>query len=168
MEGNDQLIGEALRKSAVTLEENYPAGLLPATDIWAAINAKRERRRVIRIQRWSAAATLLLLATAITIWLMVKKEDGLPIVRHQMNPIEMPATENEARAYIKQLCLGNNIACHSSVFNELQSELDDASTELIAINQQIKLFGYDEQLFRAKTRIENHQARIVKAMLQIL
>ena len=98
MEGNDQLIDEALRKSAVTLEENYPAGLLPATDIWAAINAKRERRHVSRIQKWSAAATLLLLATAITIWLMVKKEAGLPIVRHQMNPIEMPATENEARA----------------------------------------------------------------------
>jgi hypothetical protein len=168
MEWDDQLMDELLRKSAATLEENYPAGLSPAAEIWAFVEAKRHRSRIVRLRRWSAAAAILLLATVITIWGVVKKENNLPVSRHQLQPVQVPATEKEAMAYINQLCMGDNIACHSSAFKELQSELDATSSELTAINQQIILFGNDEQLLRARSRIENHQARIVKAMLQIL
>ena len=163
MEWNDQLMDEALRKSAAALEENYPAGLPPAPELWTAIHAKRKNKRIVHLQLWSAAATILLLATAITIWIVAKKDPPLPVSQYKL-----PTTEKEAMAYIQQACMGDNVACDSPVFTELRSELDSSSTALTAINQQLALFGDDEQLLRAKTRIENHQARIVKAMLQIL
>ena len=166
MEWNDQLMDEGLRKSAASLEENYPAGLPPAPELWTAINAKRKNKRLVQMQLWSAAASTLLLVTAITIWVVAKKDPPVPVSQYKTHP--MPATENEAMAYIQQACMGKNIACHSPAFQELQSELDASSTALTDINQQLKLFGNDEQLLRAKTRIKIHQARIVKAMLQIL
>ncbi|OQP46856.1 hypothetical protein A4H97_04855 [Niastella yeongjuensis] len=166
MEWNDQLIEEALRQSAASLEKRYPAGLPPATALWTAIDTKRKHRRAIRVQRWSVAATIILLATAITLWPGAKKETDLSSFQHKIRPL--PATEKEAMAYIKRVCRGNNIICDSPAFKELQSDLDASSTALADINQQLKIFGNDEQLIRAKTRIENHQARIVKAMLQTL
>ena len=169
MEWNDQLIDEALRASSASLEKKYPAGLPPAQDLWTAIGSKKKAGRIIRMRvNWTVAATILLLVTAIAIGIAVKKEKALPVVHQPLPTQPMPATENEATEYIRQLCINNNIACQSAAFRELQLEMDSASLQLIAINQKIKLFGDDEHFFRAKTRIENHQARIVKAMLKIL
>lgn len=169
MEWNDQIIDDALRQSAASLEQSYPHDLPPSGDIWNAINAKRKRRKVVRMQMlWRAAASLLLLATFITLW--IASQTGRDIILSQKTAprIELPAEENEALEYIRQQCAGNNIVCQTPAFKDLQWELESSYTELFSIYQQIKLFGNDEQLLRARTRIENHQARIVKAMLQIL
>lgn len=169
MEWNDQIIDDALRKSASSRNNSYPDDLPPSFVLWKTIQAKRKRRRVIRLQQLGAiAATLVLVVTAIVLWPASQKEIPSPVVHQNSLPEQMPAAENEAIAYIKRRCKGNNVVCHSTPFKELQSELDSSLTDLAAINQQIRLFGDDEQLLRAKTRIENHQARIVKAMLQIL
>ena len=169
MEWNDQIIDDALRQSAASLEQSYPLDLPPSGDIWNAINAKRKRRKVVQMQTlWRVTASLLLLATFITLWIVVQKGRNVSLI-HRIPPrIGLPAAENEAVAYIKHQCAGNNFVCQSPAFKELQLELNFSTTELYAIDEQIKLFGNDEQLLRARTRIENHQARIVKAMLQIL
>lgn len=168
MEWNDQIIDEALRQSAASLEQLYPNDLPPSDDIWNAINAKRNRRKVVRIQMiWRMAASFLLIATAITVLIITYTKKNVHIVK-AVPAMQSPANEKEAMEYIKHQCAGNNIVCQSPAFRELQTELNTSSTELNTIIQQMKLFGDDEQLLRARTRIENHQARIVKAMLQIL
>lgn len=169
MEWNDQIIDDAIRQSAASFEQSYPHDLPPSGDIWNAINVKRNRRKVVRMQKlWRVAASLLLLATFVTLWIVLQK--GRNIIVGQRTPphMEISAEEKEAREYIRQQCAGNNIVCQSPAFKELQWELESSYTELYSIYQQLQLFGNDEQLLRARTRIENHQARIVKAMLQIL
>jgi hypothetical protein len=169
MEWNDQITDDALRQSAASLEQSYPHDLPPSDEIWNAINAKRKRHKVVRMQKlWRVAASLLLLATFITLWIVSQKGRNIIVAQKTPPRIELQAAENEALEYIKHQCAGNNIVCQSPAFKELQFELNSSSTELNSIDQQIKLFGNDEQLLRARTRIENHQARIVKAMLQIL
>jgi hypothetical protein len=169
MEWNDQIIDDALRQSAASLGQSYPHDLPPSGDIWNAINTKRKRGKVVRMQMlWRLAASLLLPATFITLWIVSQKGRNIIVSQKTAPIIELPAAENEALEYIKHQCAGNNIVCQSPVFKELQLELNFSTTELYAIDEQIKLFGNDEQLLRARTRIENHQARIVKAMLQIL
>jgi hypothetical protein len=168
MEWNDQMIDDALRKSIASIDKNYPANLPPSSEIWEAIHTKRKRRQTVRIQKlWAVAAMVLLIITAVPMWFVLKKDKALPIVQEKHSE-QMPVEENEALEYIRRLCMGNNIACFSPAFKELQAELNSSSAALSSINQQIKLFGNDEQLLRAKTRIENHQAQIVKAMVQIL
>jgi hypothetical protein len=169
MEWNDQMIDDALRTSASSLDKKYPANISPSSGIWEAIHTKRKRRKTVRIQkRWAVAATVVLLLTAVPLWFFLKKDHALPVVQEKHVPEQKPTAENEAIEYIRRLCTGNNIACFSPAFKELEAELSSSSAALSAINQQIKLFGNDEQLLRAKTRIENHQAQIVKAMVQIL
>lgn len=167
MEWNDQIIDDALRQSATSLEQSYPNDLPPSGEIWNIIKVKRQRRKVVHIQRlWAVAATLLLLITAVFLWGISKKSED--VTSCYKARLQSPVNENDALEYIKYQCAGNNIVCLSPAFKELESELNSSSTELNAIIQQIKLFGNDEQLLRARIRIENHQARIVKAMLQIL
>ena len=167
MEWNDQMMDDALRASASSPDN--PANLPSSSEIWEAIHTKRKRRQTVRIQkRWAVAATVLLLITAVPFWFVLKKDHTRPVVQQKHSPERMPAEEKEAVEYINRQCMGNNIACFTPVFKELQAELDSSSAALATINQQIKLFGNDEQLLRAKTRIENHQAQIVKAMVQIL
>lgn len=169
MEWNDQIIDDALRQSAASLEQSYPHDLPPSGDIWNAINAKRKRRKVVRMQTlWRVAASLILLATFITLWIVSQKGRDIVVGQHTPPRLELSAGESEAMEYIRQQCAGNNIVCQSLAFKDLQWELNSSYTELYSIYQQIKLFGNDEQLLRARIRIENHQARIVKAMLQIL
>ena len=147
MEWNDQLMDEALRKSAAAWEDKYPAGLSSAAEIWTIVKQKRQKSHIVWLRRWSVAAAIVLLVTTAAIW-FAGKNNSLPVARHPLQPIQMPATENEAITYIHQLCRGGNIACRSVAFKELQSALDAASSEFIAINQQIKLFGSDEQLLK--------------------
>lgn len=169
MEWNDQIIDDALRQSAASLNQSYPHDMPPSGEIWNTINAKRKQRKVVRMQTlWRAAASILLITTAITVYIFLFDKHISVIGLKPVPTLKLPATENEAMQYINHQCAGNNIVCESPVFKELQSELNSSSTELHSIDQQIKLFGNDEQLLRAKTRIENHQARILKAMLQIL
>lgn len=169
MEWNDQIIDDALRQSAASLHQSYPHDLPPSGEIWDAINSKRKRRKVVRMPiPWRAAASIILITTAIAVYVFLYDKHIYVIGLKPVPTIKLPATENEAMQYIHHQCAGNNIVCESPAFKELQSELNSSSTELNAIDQQIKLFGNDEQLLRARVRIENHQARILKAMLQIL
>lgn len=169
MEWDDQLIDDALRRSVSSLDKAYPEVLPDPAVIWAAIDGKRRRGKIVKIRRALAiAASLAVLLGTATIWYFSQKGDAVPLVKETFQPEPIPAVENEAWEYIRRLCGGNNIVCSSPAFNELQNEFKTASSELSAVNQQIWLYGNDELLLRAKARIENHQARIIKAMVQLL
>jgi hypothetical protein len=135
-----------------------------------AIDAKRRQRRKMRIRkRWAVAATVLLISTATSIWYVSENaRRTLPVVQQKHQPAKLSGPEIGALEYINNLCKGNHLVCSSPDFKELQAELDASLSELTSINQQIKLFGNDEVLLQAKTRIKDHQTRVIKAMIQML
>jgi hypothetical protein len=170
MEWNDQLMDDALRESALSLEKSYPADCSSMPELWMAIDAKRKQRRKTRFRkRLAVAATVLLISTAASIWYVSENARHTPpVVQQKHQPAKLSGPEIGTLEYINNLCKGNQIVCSSPDFKELQTELNASLAELTSINQQIKLFGNDELLLQAKTRIENHQARVIKAMVQML
>lgn len=169
MEWNDQLIDDALRENASSFEKSYPADCKRMSELWMAIDAKRRQRKKAVIRKiWTVAATVFLITTAVSICYIITNDRELPVVRQKHQPAQTAGSENGAMEYINNLCKSNHIVCSSPDFKELQAELDASLSELSVINQQIKLFGNDEQLLRAKTKVESHQARVIKAMVQML
>lgn len=164
------MIDDALQESALSLEKSYPADCSPMSELWMAIDAKRRQRRKIRIRKgWAVAATVLLISTAASIWYVSENARHTPpVVQQKRHPQETARSENGVIEYINNLCMGNHIVCSSPDFKELQAELDASLSDLSTIKQQIKIFGNDEVLLQAKKRIENHQTRVIKAMIQML
>jgi hypothetical protein len=170
MEWNDQMIDDALQEGALSLEKSYPADCSPMSELWMAIDAKRRQRRKIHIRNvWAVAATVLLISTAASIWYVSENARHTPpVVQQKHQPAKLSGPETGTLEYINNLCKGNHIVCSSPDFKELQAELDASLAELTSINQQIKLFGNDELLLQAKTRITDHQTKVIKAMIQML
>jgi hypothetical protein len=145
----------------------YPAGLASQEKIWELIIQKRKHRKAQTIRlSLSIAASVTLLAMAAVGWWRTggEKTD----YKRSPNTEVLSIQESEALEYVNALCRTNNISCASPAFKELKSELLEASSSLLEIKKQITLFGEDADLLRAKTRIENHQTRIIRAMVQIL
>jgi len=167
MELNDEHIDNEIRKRVALMDDCYPDALPPPDQLWELILLKRKRRRSLKIRRaWSIAASVIFMVAVTSIWRMSKtepdkKDNPLPYV-------SVTTQKNEAIEYINRLCSRNNISCTKSAFKELREELEASSIKLIEVNKQIAVFGNDAQLLRAKTRIENHQTRIIKAMVQML
>lgn len=167
MDWNDQMIDDELQRAASSDEAMYPADIAPSAFIWKLVMKKRKRRRTLQLRKmWAAAAVLLLISTA-SVWYGMKQNNAL-LVKNKPEAIPVANEEHEALAYIQRLSTGGNIACQSPAFIELKKALEDSFINLADVNEQIALFGENEQLTRAKARIENHRARIVKSMLQML
>jgi hypothetical protein len=163
------LIDDALQENALLLEKSYPADCAPMSEVWIAIDIKRRLRQKARIRtRWAVAATVLLISTVVIIAYVSENSRMGRIVQQKHQPAQLPESQNDTIKYISDLCKGNPLVCSSPDFKELQAELDASLSELTTINQHIKVFGNDEQLLQAKVRIEDHQARIIKAMIQML
>ncbi|SFN32511.1 hypothetical protein SAMN05428949_2428 [Chitinophaga sp. YR627] len=168
MEWNDQMIDKLLQDQAGSYGESYPEQFPDTDTIWTAINNRRKNKRIVHIRKIGAlAAAACLLLTAVPLWHQLRKAAPI-IVKGDTVPTPSLSVEKDAITYIRQLCAGNNIACKSPAFLELKAELDASTTELSAIDQEIRLFGDNEQLLRAKVRIENHLGRIIRSMLQII
>jgi hypothetical protein len=169
MDMNNNPTDGEIKKKMQELDKIYPAGLPHPDILWQSILLKRKTRRLQRITiTWSIAASFTLLIMAGFIWRM-----SVPQKQQHERPVPsdhktLSAQENEALAYVTLLCRSNNVSCASPAFKELKDELTESSLTLMEINKKIVLFGKDANLERAKTRIENHQARLIKAMVQIL
>jgi hypothetical protein len=167
MEMNDNFLDDKIRRQIKSLDNTYPDNLPHPDKLWEKMLQNRKQQHSFRLRIiWSIAASLLLLVLAVFPWLKSLQE----------NPVESKPTQNElasieeghALEYINALCRTNKIPCTSPAFKELKNELLDASFKLTEVNKQLTLFGNDDNLLRAKTRIENHQARIIQAMVQSL
>jgi hypothetical protein len=164
---NNDHLDDFIRRKTQALDDFYPDSLEPADQLWLEIlnRRKQKHRRSLRVQ-WSIAATVLLLMMAGVFWRVSITRDAHD---HGLTLPELVSTrEHEALEYIKKFCGEGNILCNSPAFKELQNELKESSLSLMEIDKQITLFGTDANLLRAKTRIENHQANIIRAMVQTL
>jgi hypothetical protein len=167
MEMNDDPTDRFIKEKLEAGNHRYPAGLRPADTIWLQVVARRQARQRRKIKTaWRVAACLLVLVAAGITWRL-----KLPIVEAPALALPYDAVspqEHAALDYIMNLCRGNNIICLSPAFRELENELATSAEQLTEVNKQIALFGSDDNLLKARQRIENHQARIIRAMVQTL
>lgn len=161
---NDDNLDNLIRRKVHELDESYPDELVADDALWEEIISRKKQRQARRTIQWSVAATLLILITAGTLWRTFPTRHS-----HSQTLPEMTSIgEHEVLEQINKLCSGNNVSCHSPAFKELQEELKESSLSLMEIEKQISVFGRDANLLRAKTRIENHQVNIIRAMIQTL
>jgi hypothetical protein len=167
MEMNDNFLDDEIKKQIKSLDEIYPGNLPHPDMLWGKMLQRRKRRQSFSLRvTWSIAASLLLLALAVFPWFKSLNENPTESKPIQNEPVAIEV--GHALEYINALCKTNKISCTSPAFKELKNELLDSSFKLTEVNKQLTLFGNDDNLLRAKTRIENHQARIIQAMVQSL
>lgn len=166
MEGEHLNIDDALRRSAG--EHNSYPDIQQVQDIWLSIDARRRHRGIVRLQRLAGMAASLLLLSMAVIWYYPKEAKTGLVVDKTQTAFPGSEKEDEAIRYIQNVCQGGSIVCSSPEFKELQSAYNHALINLTGINKEINVYGNDEQLVRAKTRIENHLAGLLKAMVQLL
>jgi hypothetical protein len=167
MEINDDSINRFIREKLEADNDRYPAGLKSADAIWQQIVARRQARQRRKVKvAWRVAACLLVLTVAGITWHLPLPVADAPAL---VLPYDVGSPqEHAALDYIMNICKGNNIACLSPAFRELENELAESAVQLAEVDKQIALFGGDNNLVKARQRIENHQARIIRAMVQIL
>jgi hypothetical protein len=82
--------------------------------------------------------------------------------------IALSVEEQNAVNFIARYCEGENISCSTPVVQQLRNDLTQSFRKLDEIDQQLRLYGDDTELIRAKARIESHQARIIKTIVKTL
>ena len=80
----------------------------------------------------------------------------------------LSAKEQDAMSFIARYCAEKNISCSTPVIQELRTDLEQSFRKLDEINGQLQRYGDDTELVRAKERIETHQARLIKIIVQTL
>lgn len=150
------------------LDKIHPPHLPDRESLWQSFTQRRDSAQTrIRTIRWSIAAGILILAIAS--YQMISLKPAQVDMRSTPYP-EFPesASEQSALEYIRQICAKKNISCNSPVVLELRADLEVSFDKLKEIDQQLLLYGDDVNLIRAKARIENHQARVIKTIVQTL
>ena len=170
MEIEDKNLDKEIRKRALELNNSYPLDLPHRELLWESIQKRKRKGKIRTIQiRWSIAATVALFIIA-----------GLGVF-HTWTPKSTPGNQtdlsvlfsdipggSQAYEYIHQVCKTQSGHCKSEQFLSLQTELQQSSLQIDEIEKQISLFGPDQRLINAKTRVQKHQYRILKAIVQII
>jgi hypothetical protein len=161
---NDESLDTLFRTRAHEQEGTLPPQW-PAPDaLWSSLNEKRRRKDSRKKIVWRVAAALLITALAAGYTLFFLPEPESPYWRRaNLSPAEQDAFE-----FIDRHCGEKNISCSTPVMLELRSDLHLSFKKLEEIDQKLQLYGNDAELMRARARVENHQARIIKTIVQKL
>jgi hypothetical protein len=163
----EPLVDDIIKTKIAALDNTYPAELPDPDLLWEMLLERRSQRHKRKRILWRVAASLLILVVpAVVLTISFHKTNSAATERFSNLTTSTPG--KEALEYISRFCAGNNISCASPAVRELQQDLKESSTKLSEINRQIQLYGSDARLIRAKTRIENHQTRVIKAIVQTL
>lgn len=165
MNEHDADIDQYIREHLQVLEHTYPNAWTPTDVLWEKLQHRRRQKR--HRARWmlSAAASVLIFMAAGWVWTQTNFTHDTAVLA---KPVVATSEEDNALAYIHQRCKANNIVCATPDFQALEDDLAAAIASLSEVNQALTRFGQDEHLLRAKERIETHQARIIRAMVQML
>ncbi|MEO1053084.1 MAG: hypothetical protein AAFX87_20790 [Bacteroidota bacterium] len=168
MELEDENLDKEVRKRVLDLSDSYPRTLPDSELLWQSIEEKRAKAKTRSIQiRWSIAASITLCIIS-GLWLFQPVAPGnSPNQDLSALFAEIPEAK-QAYDYIDQVCKAQSSICMSEQFQTLRIELEQSSVQLDEIEKQIDLFGPDKHLINAKDRVQKHQYRIIKTLVQII
>jgi hypothetical protein len=166
MDMNDDSLDKLIREKVREHESLYPARW-PAPDVlWRSLNERRLLQAKRRNGWWQAAAALLIIMMAgYTFFLHNVPGDT---ISHDHSPATLSIKEQDAVDFIARYCAGKNTSCNTPAIRELRGDLEQSFRKLEEIDDQLKVYENDAELIRAKDRIESHQARLIKTIVQIL
>ena len=163
---NDDSLDEMIRAKLREQESNYPSRWPEPEVLWQSLNEKRDRRKTgQRRHLWQIAAAVLITALAGTFVIQSKLGN---VTETNSAPASLSAKEKDALEFIQVYCAQKNISCAAPVIQELRSDLEQSFRKLEEIDGQLQRYGNDAELIRAKVRIESHQARLIKTIVQTL
>jgi len=164
---NDDSLDKLIREKIREQEGLYPSRW-PAPDVlWRSLNERRDRHQARRRKIWwqVAAAVLIIMMAGYTFFL--DNGPGTSIKRDRSSAA-LSVKEQDAVDFIARYCAGKNISCNTPDMVELRGDLEQSFRKLEEIDDQLKVYGNDAGLIRAKGRIESHQARLIKTIVQRL
>ena len=170
MEIENENLDKEIRKRVLELNNSYPPGFPHQDLLWKSIRERKNKEKTRTIQiRWSIAATVALFIFAglgvFHTWTSKSTTDNQTELSVLFSDIPGGI---QAYEYINQVCKTQSGHCKSEQFLSLQTELQQSSLQLDEIEKQISLFGEDQRLINAKTRVQKHQYRIIKAIVKII
>ena len=170
MEIEDENLDKEIRKQVLASDETYPTGLPNQELLWESIQKRKRQGKVRTVQvRWSvAAAVALFIIVGLGVFHSVTPKTG-PIDHTELSVLFSDISGGkQAYDYISQVCENQSDQCKSEQFLALRTELEQSSLQLDEIEKQIALFGPDQRLISAKTRVQKHQHRIIKTIVQTI
>jgi hypothetical protein len=166
---NDDSLDKMIRAKVREQEAFYPTHLPSPDVLWQSLNERRHRHRKAKQLRivWRVAATVLIVMIAGYAYFVKDQYEHDSIAVQTLRPIEKSG-EQRALDYIAKCCAEKNISCSTPAVQALQSDLEESFRKLEEIDQQLQLYGKDADLIRARARVESHQARVIKTIVQTL
>jgi len=167
MDMNDDSLEKLIREKIREQESIYPSRWPEPDVLWTSLNERRDRDQAKRRKiLWQvAAAVLIVMMVGYTFFL--DNGRGTSIKRDR-SPAALSVKEQDAVDFIARYCAGKTISCNRPDVLELRGDLEQSFRKLEEIDDQLKVYGNDAELIRAKARIESHQARLIKTIVQIL
>jgi hypothetical protein len=166
MDMNDNSLDKLIREKIREQENLYPSRWPEPDVLWRSLNERRGLQAKRRKGLWQiAAAVLIIMMAGYTFFL--HNRPGKTISR-DLSPTTLSVKAQDAVDFIARYCAGKNMACNTPVMLELRGDLEQSFRKLEEIDNQLKVYRNDIELIRAKSRIESHQARLIKAIVQTL
>lgn len=164
---NDDSLDKLIRAKVSEQESTYPSHFQTPDALWKSLTEKRYRYRPSRRKYvWQAAAAALVVMMAGYGYFLYNTPDDS--ISGGLGSATLSGKEREAVDFITRYCATRNGSCSNPVIQELQGDLEQSFRKLDEINQELQVYGDDADLVRAKARIESHQARLIKTIVQTL
>lgn len=122
---------------------------------------------------WRHAAALLLIgATAAGVYLSQRGPAGISF-GEEMSDISANTpvvweVDQEFETFLEEECTGYREVCEQPQFKTLMTELTAVEAEVSSIAEMIETTGYDEFLYKAKTKADQETIRIKKELVKLL
>jgi len=155
---------DQLCREKILAQENTPLSHWPSSEaLWNTFRKRRAQKKQRRTL-WHTAAAALIIATAGYVYFdRSAQTQTLYGSLRTLSPEEQYAVD-----FIARYCAAKNISCNTPDMLELRHDLEQSFQKLNEIDQQLRVYGNDPELVRAKNRIESHQARLIKTIVQTL
>jgi hypothetical protein len=161
-------LDQIIKKKVEELGAVYPPHFPDKDALWELFLLKRANQKSKKKKAsWKIAASVLIFILggygAITVYHSNQKRDFIS------SPLPAGSSEvSDAIEFINRHCTADNIACNTPEFRQLQDDLRQSFVKLAEIDNKLHQYGSDANLVRARKRIETHQTRIIKVLVQTL
>ena len=122
---------------------------------------------------WRYAAALLLIGTlALVIYLAQRGPAGISFGEEMSEIVANTSVvwevDQEFETFLEEECTGYREVCEQPQFKTLMTELTAVEAEVTSIAEMIETTGYDEFLYKAKTKADQETIRIKKELVKLL
>lgn len=163
---------KALRKAISDLPEHSPAG-----DLWEEIASglegeiKPDKKKGYGWLRY--AAMIILFVSAGALWYGLDHNTSGISFGEELSDLADESevaliADNGFEVFLEEECTGYREVCENPEFKNLITQLTEVQAEVTNIANMIETTGFDEFLYKAKTKADQETVRIKKELVKLL